>query len=92
MFWDGRVEVLDPQNRIFRSPLGDQLPDGLENLMAALAIFPLAREDEMLGIPSIRSSEKLPFPHGNQFNELAADSIHLESNARIAAIMKGVRC
>jgi cytochrome c peroxidase len=90
MFWDGRVEVLDSQKRIFRSPLGELLPEGLENLMAVLAIFPLAREDEMLGIPSVRSSEKLPFPHGNQVNELAVNSMHLESNVRIAAVIRGV--
>src|SRR5260370_15366535 len=33
-FWDGHVEVLDPQKHLFRSPLGDELPVGFENAMA----------------------------------------------------------
>ena len=51
MFWDGRVEMVDPVNRIFRSPLGDRLPDGLDNAMAAQALFPLITPNEMLGYP-----------------------------------------
>src|SRR6266404_2519685 len=40
LFWDGRVEVLDPERRVFRSPLGNELPSGLENALAVQALFP----------------------------------------------------
>ena len=48
LFWDGRVEVLDPVRRVFRSPLGDALPSGLDNALAVQALFPLVTPDEML--------------------------------------------
>jgi cytochrome c peroxidase len=72
MFWDGRIEMLDPVRRIFRNPLGHNLPKGFENLMAVQAIFPIAREDELLGRPQDRSPATLPYPHGNIPNEIAS--------------------
>lgn len=47
MFHDGRVAV-DGQGG-FMTPMGDQLPPGLENLLAAQALMPLLTRDEMLG-------------------------------------------
>jgi len=51
MFWDGRVEMVDPVARKFRTPLGEALPEGLDNAMAAQALFPLITPNEMLGYP-----------------------------------------
>ena len=46
-FWDGRVQ-LGPNGRL-ETPLGDKLPAGFDNLLAAATVFPLAGQDEMLG-------------------------------------------
>ena len=78
MFWDGGVEVLDPVGRVFRSPLGQLLPTGLDNLMAVQALFPLARIDEMLGDSGDFSPPDLPRPHAQQENELAGDTKGLD--------------
>jgi cytochrome c peroxidase len=88
MFWDGRVEVLDPARKLYRSPLGERLPGGLENAMAVQALFPLAREDEMLGVPGDRSAPGLPAPHANRPNEIAAATAHLSGEARIEAVLR----
>jgi len=47
MFHDGRVAA-DGKGG-FITPVGDQLPPGLENLVAAQALVPLLARDEMLG-------------------------------------------
>ena len=47
MFHDGRVAVGGKGG--FITPVGSQLPDGLENLLAAQALMPLLTRDEMLG-------------------------------------------
>ena len=47
MFWDGRVEQLPDGS--FKSPAGDQLPDGLKNVLAVQALFPPTSQDEMRG-------------------------------------------
>ena len=72
MFWDGRISVADRSSSVkFRSQLGDKLPSGLENLMAAQSIFPLITPDEMTGYPGdISASSGLPF-HDQKPNELA---------------------
>lgn len=56
LFWDGRVQRGPPGN--IESPLGDRLPNGFENLLAAAAVFPLVEPDEMLG----RSEERAKNP------------------------------
>ena len=51
LFHDGRVEI-DPKNPDrFLTPVGDTLPAGLDNVLAAQAMFPLASVDEMAGQP-----------------------------------------
>lgn len=51
MFHDGRVEV-DPEDpRGFRTPAGDNLPVGLDNVLAAQAMFPVTSLTEMAGQP-----------------------------------------
>ena len=49
MFWDGRV-VGSPEEG-FITPAGDQLPEGLDSLLAAQAMFPVASAGEMRGNP-----------------------------------------
>jgi len=47
LFWDGRIEVLDPINDIYRSPLKKLLPHSIENALAVQALFPVVNEGEM---------------------------------------------
>lgn len=49
LFHDGRVEVDPHDPNKFLTPIGDRLPDGLENVLAAQALFPLVSVDEMAG-------------------------------------------
>lgn len=49
MFYDGRVEVSADQPSGFRSPAGDDLPEGLDNVLAAQAMFPVTSGEEMAG-------------------------------------------
>ena len=44
LFWDGRVQNLN-------TPAGNQLPAGLDNSIAAQALFPVLSREEMLGQP-----------------------------------------
>ena len=78
LFWDGEFEVLDPKLKLFRSPLGNKLPTGFENLLAIQAVFPLVNSDEMLGRYGDYSHKDLPNGHGNQFNELAINPNNFE--------------
>ncbi len=47
MFWDSRVAV-GPDGK-FVSPAGDRLPEGLDNVLAVQAMFPVTSRDEMRG-------------------------------------------
>jgi cytochrome c peroxidase len=47
LFWDGRIEVLDPINDIYRTPLNELLPKSIENALAAQALFPIVNQGEM---------------------------------------------
>jgi cytochrome c peroxidase len=49
MFHDGRVEADPLEPGGFLSPAGDQLPDGLDNVLAAQAMFPVTSGTEMAG-------------------------------------------
>lgn len=46
MFWDNRVIV---QDGVFHTPAGDKLLPGLDNVLAAQAMFPVTSADEMRG-------------------------------------------
>ncbi len=70
MFHDGRVEV-DPSHRSgFRSPAGDDLPAGLDNVLAVQAMFPVTSGAEMAGqagenpVADAAASGDLTGPHG----------------------------
>ena len=47
MFWDSRVFI--GEDGYFYTPAGDDLPDGLDNILAAQAMFPVTSGDEMRG-------------------------------------------
>lgn len=51
MFWDGRiaVEAVSEPALLFHSPAGAALPDGLHNVVAVQAMFPVTSRDEMRG-------------------------------------------
>ncbi|MEQ3707788.1 MAG: cytochrome c peroxidase [Tateyamaria sp.] len=51
MFHDGRLSVADTYENGFNSPAEERLPDGLDNLLAAQAVFPLVAQFEMAGNP-----------------------------------------
>ena len=51
MFWDGRVEVSDTYDNGFDTPAEEYLPDGLDSVLAAQALFPLVSGTEMAGDP-----------------------------------------
>lgn len=72
-FWDGRVDGAGFEGAAFRTPMGDALPSGLENTMAAQALFPLVAADEMLGRSGDVSPSDLPSPHALQLNDLAQE-------------------
>ena len=71
MFWDGRVSEIEAPVSRFQTPMMDYLPDGIESVLAAQALFPLAGEEEMLGLPPDRSAPDLPGGHGDKPNEIA---------------------
>lgn len=47
LFWDGRVS--GGLESGFHTPASDRLPEGLDNLLAAQAMFPVTSRDEMRG-------------------------------------------
>ncbi len=49
MFYDGRLAVNSGHPSGFDSPAGDDLPDGLDNVLAAQAMFPVTSAEEMAG-------------------------------------------
>ena len=51
MFHDGRVEEDPMEPSGFRSPAGEQLPAGLDNVLAVQAMFPVTSGAEMAGQP-----------------------------------------
>lgn len=51
MFHDGRLSIADTYENGFNSPAEEWLPEGLSNLLAAQAIFPLVAQFEMAGNP-----------------------------------------
>ena len=70
MFWDGRV--IGRYEDDFSSPAGDNLPQGMENVVAVQAMFPVTSRDEMRG-------DEGDFDVSGKLNELALlsdDDLH----------------
>ena len=80
MFWDGRVSEIEAPVSRFRTPMGDYLPDGVESVLAAQALFPLAGDEEMLGLAHDRSAPDLPGGHGDRPNEIALAAAGLDED------------
>lgn len=51
LFHDGRLSIADTYENGFDSPAEEWLPEGLETILAAQAIFPLTAQFEMAGNP-----------------------------------------
>lgn len=51
LFHDGRLMVADTYGNGFNSPAEEWLPQGLDNIVAAQALFPLTAQFEMAGNP-----------------------------------------
>lgn len=51
LFHDGRLSIADTFENGFNTPAEEWLPEGLENLLAAQAIFPMVAQFEMAGNP-----------------------------------------
>lgn len=51
MFHDGRVEPADFYDNGFNTPAQERLPEGLNGILAVLALFPLTAQFEMAGDP-----------------------------------------
>ncbi|MCW8331588.1 hypothetical protein MD588_22580, partial [Photobacterium sp. SDRW27] len=51
LFNDGRIFTDTSHSSGFTSPAGDQLPDNLDNVLAAQAMFPVTNPTEMAGQP-----------------------------------------
>ncbi|MEM9268993.1 MAG: cytochrome c peroxidase [Pseudomonadota bacterium] len=49
LFHDGRLSVADTYENGFNTPAEERLPDGLPNILAAQAVFPMVAEFEMAG-------------------------------------------
>ena len=49
LFHDGRVEVDPDHGTGFNTPAGDDLPTGLDNVLATQAMFPVTSGTEMAG-------------------------------------------
>jgi cytochrome c peroxidase len=47
MFWDGRVSI--GRDGTLATPAGDELPGGIDGVLAAQAMFPVTSRDEMRG-------------------------------------------
>ena len=62
MFWDGRVALSEEEG--FVNPADEKLPEGLDNVLAAQAMFPVLSADEMRGRISDRDID-------GQLNDLA---------------------
>ncbi len=83
MFWDGRIQIL-PDGSL-DTPADEDTPDGIENVVAAQALFPITSMDEMRG-------KKGDIDVNGDLNELAAmngddfDAIWAGIMARLLAI------
>ena len=83
-FWDGRVQL--GLNNKKETPLGLNLSEGFDSLLAAAATFPLIEPDEMLGRSKMRGGKELTY-HA----ELVSDSVDPDNfQERSADVYKNI--
>jgi len=75
LFHDGRVEVSDDFGNGFRTPAWIFLPDGLNSVLAAQALFPLAADTEMAGQPGENPIGGAAFDGAHHVWPLVADNV-----------------
>lgn len=51
LFHDGRVSISDVYGNGFNTPAEEWLPQGIDNILAAQAMFPVTSQFEMAGNP-----------------------------------------
>lgn len=61
LFHDGRLSLSDDYDNSFNSPAEERLPDGLDGLLSAQALFPLTSRFEMAGDPQENSIARAAF-------------------------------
>ncbi|MCB9453905.1 MAG: cytochrome-c peroxidase [Anaerolineaceae bacterium] len=81
MFWDGRI-ALQTDGSIL-TPAGAQTPDGLMNIVAAQAIFPITSNDEMRGL----SGDRDIYGHLNEIAAIQAGDFPGMWNAVMARVL-----
>lgn len=69
MMWDGRIAGVPGQ--WFETPAGDQLPEGLDSVLAAQAMFPVTSPDEMRG-----TTDDVDL-YGNELAEIDSDAFQV---------------
>lgn len=69
MFWDSRIEITSHGRLI--SPAGDQLPAGLDSVLAVQAMFPVTSRDEMRGLDGDKDVNDKP----NELGHVADDDL-----------------
>jgi len=81
MFWDGRVSGSPEMG--FSTPAGGMLPDGLDNVLAVQAMFPVTSRDEMRGTPG----ERDVFGMENELASIPEDDLTQIWNALMARLL-----
>ncbi len=76
-FWDGRVQMGSNQRK--ETPLGSNLSDGFESLLAAATTFPLIEPDEMLGRSRLRGANNLTYHAELVGNDINPDNFQERS-------------
>ncbi|RME12883.1 MAG: cytochrome-c peroxidase [Ardenticatenia bacterium] len=82
MFWDMRIEQM-PDGRLL-TPAGAFLPEGIDDVLAAQALFPPTAEHEMRGMPGDRDL----FGHPNELAEIPAQDFPAIWNAIVARLQR----
>jgi len=81
MFWDLRVSGTAQTG--FITPAGDRLPPGLEDVLAAQAMFPVTSQDEMRGAPGDHDV----FGHPNELAAIDSQDFPAIWNALMARLL-----
>jgi len=75
MFHDGRVEVSDSYSGGFKTPALTNLPEGLNSVLAAQALFPMTSDTEMAGQPGENEMASAANEAGHSVWPMVADRV-----------------